>query len=815
MVTNYLKVAFRKLWRHSVFALINIIGLSLGLISCTFILMYVQYERSFDNFRPSDLYRVAYYGYQHHEEVGKSAQVVPALAPALKQDMPDVADAARIVHTDPLMADPVMQVGDKSFRESRIYYADSSFLQMFSYTLIAGSANTALAMPDQVVISESMARKYFGDEDPIGQTMTFHRGERGKSELKVSAVFQDVPPNAHLHTDILVSFSTLKFHQQLDHDWGWGNFYTYIKLSPGVEPQTFESKIPAFLQKYLGDQIKHEAAAGYTTKYALQSIQNIHLDSTLWGEAERNGDRKTTDFLVVIAVFILVIAWVNYVNFTIAKSTENSKEVSVRKISGSNQWQLMGQLMTESLLVNLMSAIIAVAVIQLLLPILKTMIGLPAALEFGNDSLLVIALLAVAGIIIAGLYPAYVVSQLKPVSILKGRISRSALGVNLNRALIVFQFTASIVLIIGTLTIQGQLSFMRMTELGLSLDQTLIVKGPAVKDSTYYSHLDVFYDKATKLSGVENMATSSSVPGHELQWGRSFYRKEDPANDVGVNIIAVDEHFFDLFKASFVAGKNFTDGSPSNQDAVIFNETAARLLGYANPPEMVGETIIWDENERQQLPKRVVGVVKDFYQQSLKTEVGPIVFALKRYLSAPWAGEYYAFKISRGNVNGSIIDIHKVWSEVFPGNPFDYFFLEDFFDAQYNNEQNFGHVFGLFAGLAILIACLGLFGLTSYMTILRTKEIGIRKILGSSSLGIVRLLSRDFMLWVLIAFVLACPVSAYLMSQWLEQFAYRIEMSVWIFVLAGLICFVIALFTVSWKSWQAANINPTHALRYE
>jgi len=812
MILTFIKLSLRKIWNELSFSLLSITGLSLATVSCTIILLYAGYERSFDNFRSRDVYRVVYHGFQNSVETGKSAQVVPALAPALVGEIPEITSAVRLAHTGPFMADPVMQYGDKKFRESRIYFADDGFLSMFSYKMVAGSVEAALAGPNQVAISKSVAEKYFGKEDPLGKTLTFHQGERGAKEIMVTGVFEDVPINSHFHSDFIVSFTTLGFN--LDQDWDWGNFYTYIQVQPGIEGADVESKIPELLNKHIGKYISESEVQGYHFEFLLQPIQSIHLESKLSGELEVNGDAGTIMFLNVIAIIILLIAWVNYINFSIARSSENSKEISIRKISGSSRTQLITQLLMDSALINLLAVCISIAIIQAALPMLKTLVGIPDPVTFGWRDGLILLGIFIAGTLCSGLYPAIFISRLNPVSILKSKISRSAISLNLNRALIIFQFTASIILIIGTITVFRQLTFMRDQELGLNLEQTVIVKGPAVKDSTYQSTLSFFTNEAQNVPGVSSFAVSSSIPGEELHWGRSFSRKDDPQNSVGCSIVAIDDHFFNLFDATFAAGRNYPDATTAWKDAIILNETAARELGFSDASQAIEQTILWSENG-QLLPKTVIGVVNDFNQQSLRVKVEPIVFTLKKYVFAPWAGEFYAFKVNGTNLKASIHGIENLWSRVYPQNPFDYFFLDGYFNAQYKNDDRFGKVFSLFSGLAIFIASLGLFGLSAYMTAMRMKEIGVRKVLGSSTFQLVRLLSGDYIKLVLIAFVVACPIAVMLMNKWLAQFAYRIPLSAWIFIVAGIFCFITALLTVSIKSWQSANMDPVKALKCE
>jgi putative ABC transport system permease protein len=812
MLFEFIKISLRKIRNELSFSILSVAGLSLATVSCTIILMYVSYEKSYDNFRSADVYRVTYRGFENGIETGKSAQIVPALAPAIMADIPEIESAVRLAHTGPFMSDPVMQFDDKSFRESRIYFTEQGFLSMFSFNMLSGSAATALALPDQMALSETAAKKYFGQEDPMGKTLTFHRGALPSREIIVTGVFADVPENSHFHADFLISFPTLGL--DLDYDWDWGNFYTYIKARPGTEGRIVESKIPAVLEKHVGKILSQMEANGQRVEFRLQPVQSIHLQSNLWGELEMNGDSRTVKFLSIIAILILLIAWINYINFSIARSSQNIKEISIRKISGSSRAQLVWQLLIDSATVNFLAVCFSIIVLQSILPVVKPLVGIPEAIGLNWSTGLTLIAIFVGGTLCSGLYPALHISRLQPVSVLKTRVSRSGANLTLNKTLIVLQFAASIILIIGTITIYQQLSFMREQELGLNIDQTLIVKGPAVKDSTYQSTLSWFGDEARKIDRVVSFAVSSSIPGEELHWGRSYSRKDEPQHSIGCSIVAVDEHFFTLFDATFAGGMNFPDGTPSWKDAIILNETAAKELGYGNVSLAVGETILWSENN-QSLPKTVIGVVKDFNQQSLRKKVEPIVFTLKQYVFAPWAGEFYAFKVDSREIKTTLDEIENLWKQTFPENPFDFFFLDEYFNAQYKNDVQFGSVFTAFSILAIFIACLGLFGLTAYMMAIRTKEIGIRKVLGSSTFQLVQLLSANYLKLVLIAFVIACPLAVFLMDKWLSQFAYRISLSIWIFVVAGVFCFMTALITVGIKALQSANTDPVKALKYE
>lgn len=815
MLRNYLTIAYRNLLKNKGFSLINIVGLAIGMSACLLILQYVSFELSYDDFRKKAVYRIADYGYMHGELIGQRAQTSPALAPVLQREIPEVVHAARLVHTAPLMSDPVIQTGERSFHEERIYFADSSILHMFSYQLLEGNPDKALSLPEHVVLSASMAQKYFPEQDALGQMLTFHMGERGKTELKVSGVFEDIPENSHLHTDFLISFNSISIPWNLDENWGWGNFYNYIELHPGSDPTVVQDKVTAVVEKHMGDVMAEWRKGGYTRKPVLQAIQSIHLDSDLEAEAEPNGSRRTVEFLSIIAFFILLIAWINYLNLTTAKSAERTREISIRKVMGSKRFQLICQFMTESLLINLLGAVLALTFVQLLAPSFRAFTGSSFAIGYNPDIIWFVVVIFLFGSLLSGLFPAYLISSFQTVKGLNGLPPTSKNGIGLRKGLVVLQFAASITLIAGTLAVQQQLKFMRQQDLGLDIEQTLIVKGPGIKDSTYQSRMASFKTEAAKLPFVQQVGLSSSIPGRELGWGRSFYRPSYPENAQGISIIAVDENFFDLYKADFLAGRNFSEEFSSDKEAVIFNEKAIELLGFENTEAAIQQEVIWAESDGQHWPKEIIGVIKNFNQEALHKEVGPVVFALKRYVNAPWAGEYYSLKIATQDYPATLAQIQASWQQSFPNSPFDYFFLDEFFNRQYQADQLLSKVFGLFSSLAILIACLGLFGLSSYTTVQRTKEIGIRKVLGASVSSIIRLLSQDFVKLVLLSAVVALPLAYWAIKKWLQNYAYRVEISWWLLAIPLLLVLLLALLTVGSHTVKVALRNPARSLRYE
>ncbi len=815
MLRNYLIIAVRNLKKSKVFSLINILGLAIGMAVCLLIMQYVRFELSYDDFRRPDIYRITEHGFMNEEAVGERAQTNPALAPALQRDVPEVVRAARLIHAAPLMSDPVMQVDDRSFHENNIYFADSAFLTMFSYQMVQGKADQALTQPGSLVISEAMAYKYFPAREALGQVLTFHRGERGPTPVKVTGVFEDIPKNSHLHTDFLVSFRSLPSDWNLDENWEWGNFYNYVEVTPGTDPATVKSKIAATVEKYIGELLADYRQAGYVRTWEVQAIQTIHLDSHLEAEAETNGSRRTVDILMLIAGFILIIAWINYLNLTTAKSIERAKEIGIRKVVGSSRKQLIGQFMSESLVINLLAALLALALSQLLMPAFRILIQGHVATTVGIEMGAAVVGVFLLGTLLSGFYPAWVLSSYQPLRVLKGSVKSSKQGVLLRKGLVVVQFAASIALIAGTLMVQQQLSFMRQQDMGLAMEQALVVKGPGIKDSTYQQHLAYFKNEVSKLPVVQEVAVSSSVPGRELSWARGFYQPSQPDNPTGANIVAVDEEFLDLYGATFRAGRNFSRSISSDRGAVIFNETGIRQLGFESAEAAVQQTVIWEEGDDDKHPKTIVGVLKDFNQESLHQAVEPMVFVLKRYLNASWAGEYYSLKVSTRDYPAALAQIQNQWAHAFPSSPFDYFFLDDYYDRQYRADRQFGNIFSVFAGLAILIACLGLFGLSSYVTLQRTREIGIRKVLGASTQGIVALLSRDFIRLVVVASIIILPIIYWIANGWLENYAYRMEIQWWLLVLPVALVWLLALVTVSFQTVKAALANPVDSLRNE
>ena len=801
MLKNYFKIAVRTLRKHRGYSAINVAGLGVGMACCLLILLYVSHEFSYDRFHEHGeaIYRLQMDRYEANEKIFSSAVTFPMVGPTLYEEMPEVIDYARLLPTG-----GVVQYEATTFREDDVFFADSTFLTLLSYPLIRGNAETALIEPNTAVISAAAARRYFGSADPVGRILRVN----GNAEYTVTGVFADVLANTHLDFDLLFSFSTLiNRAPNSQTSWGWYDFYTYIRLVPAADPKALQARLTDFMARHKADSY---AESGRWETLLLQPLHDIHLYSNLSWEAGVNGNGATVYFLLVIALFILVIAWVNFINLSTARSMGRALEVGVRKALGAPRTQLVRQFLIESVLVNVVAAVFSLGLVWLMLPTFAGLAGLDPSLRLADNLGLVGGVLGVflIGAFLSGLYPAFFLSSFKPARVLKGGPMRSGRGLRLRKSLVVFQFAASIMLIAGTLIVMRQLDYLRSQDLGLNIEQTLVLRGPNVLPDrdAYSGQIEVFREAALQRPGVRAFAASSTVPGVENFWISGFRTERmDESERKDVYIVGVDAAFMESFEIELLAGRFFSQDFGADEEAFILNETAARLLGFDTPEAAVeGRMARGDEFWP------VVGVIRDYHQNSLKENLDPVLF---QYM--PGIRNFYSLKVSPQNLDQTIASVEAAWKDVFPGNPYEYFFLDDRFDEQYRADQQFGQVFSLFALLAILVACLGLFGLTAFSVQQRTKEIGIRKVLGASASGIVGLLSKEYALLVLLANVIAWPVTFLVMRRWLETFAYHIDPGFFTLLLAGLAALLIAGLTVSYHTLRAAHTNPVDALRYE
>ncbi len=793
--------------------MINLIGLAAGMAVFIIIVHYVNFEMSYDQFHKNKktLYRVAIDDRdQEGKLTGKYATVSPGYGPKIKNYFSEVKQYSRLVHTAPFMPKPVLSYRQHKFYEDHIYYADQAFLQMFSFPLVSGDLQTVLKEPKSIVISKSSAKKYFGEEDPIGKMLNLQMGARGTVNLKITGIMSDFPRNSHLHVDMLISFNTLPANWHLDEVLDWGDFYVYLQLQNEQSIKTLTANLPLFLRATIG-----EFAKSY--RLVLQDVPGIHLNSDRLFEAKPTSSAELIRLLLIVAILVLTIAWINYINLATVKSLEYTKEVSLRKMFGASKTQLYLQQLINALSLNLMAFLIAFSLSQLAEPYVHHITSIPLKVSLVGDGFILISifLVVLGGSILSGLYPALVLSRQNLHHVVKGSSLNSSNGKFAKKLLVTFQFMVSVILIAITLTVYMQMKYMQDKDLGMSIDQTLIIKGSGKKGAAHFDKWEYFANKAVSYGPIRSVAVSTNIPGHNSGWGRNLYPVDMPEQkEVPVKIIATGPDFFSLYEMEFIAGNNFSLAPNTWNKTAILNEEAIKLLGYDSPEEAIGRVVAWDENN-DQFAFNIIGVIRNFNQQSPKKPHMPIIFPMKKFLDPPWAGEYYSVKFGENEVGEAIEIIKDVWREAFADSPFDYFFLDAFFERQYNADKQFGKVFTIFTALAIMVAYLGLLGLVGYTVARKTKEIGIRRVLGATQFNILKLLSREYIWLVAIALALAGPIAYYAANEWLQSFASRINLGWWFYALPVLVTFLMLAFTLSLQLIKTAKTNPVHALRDE
>lgn len=809
MLKSYLKIAYRNLLKNKVFSLINILGLAIGMAACLLILQYVSFELSYDDFheKAANIYRIDRGLEKNGEEIKGDIYTYPGLGPAVVDDIPGVKACTRLHHA---FGETVITYKKNTFREDQIFFADAPFLQMFSFSMLKGNPALALAEPNSIVLSESAAKKYFGQEDPIDKNLTVY-DLLGKHNYRVTGIIQDVPANSHLSFDFLMSTHTLLEYSMYQEAWVWSNFHTYIWLEPTTDPAAVQTQLTALSSKYTAKDISR---SDMQDKYYLTPLDKIHLYSRVNladAEEQLSGEGKTIIFLAIIAAFILMIGYINYVNLSTARAMERAKEVGIRKVVGARQVQLIKQFLLDATLISSIAFALAITFVQLALPVFTHFAGKPIPALWWNQSSFWIVLLGGLALItiLSGLYPAVSLSSFRPLSVLKGKFIHSSKGIILRRVLTTFQFTISIALIAGTLAVYHQLVYMQKQDLGIDIQQTLVLKAPnnMGESSDYEQKWEVFRNEVLALPAIESVTASNTVPGKGYNWTQEGIRREeaDPKESGLYHMVGIDYDFVPSYQLRLLAGRNFSHEHHTDRQKVLLNETATKQLGFNSPAEAIGETIMILDNKFE-----VLGVVNNYHQKSLQYAYDPIIYQLN-----PFTQRFYSLKVDIGNLPATLSSIQSKWDQVFAENPFEYFFLDDFFNQQYRADQQLAKIFSFFAALAIFIACLGLFGLSSYTTIQRTKEIGIRKVLGASVDNIVALLSKDFIKLIFLASLIALPIVYFAIQQWLKNYAFRIEMSWWLLATPVAMVMLIALLTISLQTLRAALANPADSLRYE
>jgi len=826
MFSNYLKTALRNFLRNKTYSSINTLGLAIGMTVFLLIAQYVKFEHSYEDFVPDkgNIYRVSLTKLRNNEVISASAENYPAVGPALKHELPEITAFARLYNlgykNNVMITNEQAQPGPIVLKQHHFLYADSSFLPMMGYSMLSGIAQQALTQPFSAVISEKYARLWFGSADPLGKTLHMHDDDFNDEWVKVTGVFKDLPVNTHLKFDVLFSYSTLlaRHHgnasERFDKSWDRADMYTFVRLRPATNPATTEAKFPAIVDKYKPGL----RANNQRELLQLQPLSSIHLQSDLAEEPEINGNASIVFFLSIIGVFVLVIAWINFINLSTARATTRAREVGVRKVIGASRGQLFLRFIMEAALTNGLALLLAYGLLFPVLPSFNAISGLSLNTSYLTLPwfLALLALLWIGGTLAAGFYPAWVLSAFRPAAVLKGRLRATTGGGRLRQALVIGQFVASIVLIAGTMIIYRQLHFMMHSDLGMNIDQVVVMDRPGIQPNdesnthAFRSGIDLFRSQLMRTSDIDAVSNMTTVPGMLREWRATVKLWGGGTNDsVLMRTGNIDFDFLKVFKMQLLAGRNFSFDRPHDPDtSAILTASAARLLGFKRPQDAIGRTVVVPEWNSQKAV--IVGVVNDYHQVSLRRPLEPTLFNCDFYGS-----EYYAVRVHTNDMPETLSHIHAAWDKAFPGNPFEYFFLDEYFNRQYANERKFGHLFTTFAVLAILISCLGLFGLSAYIASQRVKEIGVRKVLGASVANITVMLSFDFLRLVLISILIATPITWLTMHGWLQSYAYRIPIQWWVFAAAGLIAISIALLTVSFQAIRAALANPVDSLRSE
>jgi putative ABC transport system permease protein len=812
MLKNTILVSLRNLWKSKGFTAINIIGLAVGLATCMMILLFVVDELNYDryNTKTNQIYRV-----DADIQFGGNRMILAVspdpMGPTMKKDIPQVEQYVRFRGFSGKF---LIKKGNQNYQENRVQYADSSLFEVFTLPLIQGDPKTALVDPGSVVLSESMARKYFNSVDILGKSIIIN----DTNNYKVTGIMKDIPAQSHFVEDFFISMSTNA--ESREGMWVFNNFNTYVVLKPGTDPKQLSGRFDDMVNKYLFPQIRQLLGSskeafikgGNFANYSLLPLADIHLRSNKIGEMGINSDIEYIYIFSGVAILILLIAGVNFMNLSTARSANRAKEVGVRKVLGSLRGSLIMQFLTESVLVSLISLVLAIALVSLFLPYFNHLSGKSISMDFFSRPGLQLSLLGLALFIglLAGAYPAFYLSSFKPIKVLKGVLSTGFKTGSLRSTLVVFQFSISIFLMVSTVVIFNQLKFIRSKDLGFNRDQVLVLQNTDVLGS----QSKAFRTECLRIRGVENVTSTAFLPTNSNRSEAPMFL--DPTLDqktaISLQIWNIDEHYIPTLGMTITKGRNFLEDYRTDSMGIIINESTAKLMGYKDPLNKnlyIPKDYHGSNSAENTLAFHVVGVIKDFNFNSLRQPVTPLVFLLG---SAP---NNFAIRVHTTDLPGLVTQIKNLWGTMAPSQPFKSSFMNDDFNHIYDAEQRIGSIFINFAVLAIFIACLGLFGLVTYAAEQRSREIGIRKVLGASVNNIVGLLSKDLLGLVVIAGLIAFPLAAWAMHRWLQDFAYRINISWWVFGVAGLLALIIALATVSIQAFRAALANPVKSLKSE
>jgi putative ABC transport system permease protein len=805
MLQHYLKTALRNQLKSRFFSVINITGLAVGMAVSVLILNYVSFEFSFDKMhsKRDRIYRVESRFYEGNVMTDDWATSSFGYGSAISREMTGIEDFVRIGVQN---QEQTVSYKDEHLRETGIAYTGPAFFSVFDFKLKKGAANDQLLRPRTVVITEAAARRFFKEEDPLGKALTFASGA-SFVDCEVTGIIEDFPQNSHIRFNYLISYETLPNYMK--EFWYLHEAYTYLLLLPGINPESIEAGFPALAEKYK----TLDALRNKTWAVSLVSLESIHLNPQKQYEKEIKGNKGSLVTLIVIAVVILLTAWINYINLTTARSMERAKDIGLHKVAGASQKELVYQFITESWLVNLTSALLAIIFVILLKPVFNRIIDENFGLFILTQPgfwLFDIAFI-IAGIILSGFYPAFIMSRIKPAEIIKTNYFISGSAGITRQVLVIFQFAAAIILFCGTFIVYKQVRFMKKQDLGVNIDQTIVLKLPVSREGLNQK-INLFAENLETEPFVKSVSIVGSVPGMEVAYFASNRLQSEGSEQHRLyEMLSVDENFVKTFGFSLLAGRSFQEGFGNERENLLINEAAMLYLNIIKPEDAIGKKVLLEgENE----PVTIIGVVQNWHQRGLGNVYTPIMIIRNGRLR--WVPpRFFAIKTAGNNYEVIIRVIKEKWISYFPEASFDYFFLDQYFDSQYRADRRFGKIVAIFTGLAFFISILGLWALTVLSVSKKVKEVGIRKIFGANSLNIIYNFSREIMILILIAFIIAIPISLVVMKNWLLNYAFRTDIGVWIYVVGGIITLMIAMITVCWQSWRAATRNPVEALRYE
>jgi len=812
--SNNVRLAFRKYTRRKGMTLLKISGLALGLSAFAAVELYVAYETSFDTFHEnsSHIYRVRHDYFKNGGLLRASAVTVPAVSPALERGFPEVTGTVRM--TREFLEYAAFSCGEEiAFKADRVYFVTPGFLSLFTFPLERGDPETALARPLSAVISRSTAERWFGDVDPMGKTLVYN----SRHPFVITGICGDAPAPSHFHFDVLLSAASIpraagrmsRAVEEADSDWSSSVFYTYVSLKPGTDPLRIEREFNRWMAETRGKEWK---AGADREEIHLQPLEEIHLFSNLEREMEPStqGNGEAVRVLKIIAAFILVLTLFNSINLTTSRALERAREVGIRKVTGAHRPQLVRQFLFEYAGIYFAAVFLAGLALVQALPFLGRLTGAALSLRFlfRGEALSSFLWFFILGSVIAGLYPALLMSAFRPLSAIQSGPAQGSGGARMRRWLVTLQLAVSIALIAGTVIITRQITFMLNQDPGFDIRRTLVLHAPGTNSAppeAFSRNIDGFLDRLRGRTGVIRVGTATAVPGDEVLWAHWYRRREEhPSRVRQIPQVGIDEGFLPAFGIPILAGRNYSRRRPGDREGIVLNRSASRLLGFDSPESAVAGKVVQRGRERS-----VIGVIEDYSQLSPKAPPIPLV-----YLFSPRRG-FVIVKVRTGDWRETVAGLREIWRDSFPGVPFAYFFLDEFFNRHYRNDHRFVRIVALFSGLTILIAVLGLFSLASHNAARRTREIGIRKAMGASARDIYLMLCREFLRLAGIAGFIAIPFTYFRMRAWLENYAYRAGMAWWAFAAAWALVALIVIFSISRQSVRAALADPVDALRYE